>query len=112
MASLITVDLHDAPPYEPVSHVCGPVCDDDLERRQCLIIDGSPIQIRPRLFNAIHTLRSPVSARSIWIDALSSNMRNMEERVSQVRMMTQIYSNAHNVPVYIGKPTAKTEEGM
>jgi hypothetical protein len=42
----------------------------------------------------------------IWIDAVCINQEDLDERASQVKIMTWIYGCAHQVFVWLGKPVA------
>ncbi|PQE33433.1 heterokaryon incompatibility protein [Rutstroemia sp. NJR-2017a WRK4] len=50
--------------------------------------------------------------RSIWIDQLCINQNDIEERAQQVSMMTEIYSNASAVNIWLGDRDPTTEAGM
>ena len=51
---------------------------------------------------ALMRIRLKEEDRYIWIDALSIDQANTEERNHQVRMMGNIYKNAENVIVWLG----------
>ncbi|KAF1991947.1 HET-domain-containing protein [Aulographum hederae CBS 113979] len=52
---------------------------------------------------ALRHLRSETEDRVLWIDSLSINQDDLEERASQVGMMREIYAKAKEVSVWLGK---------
>ncbi|KAF2140908.1 uncharacterized protein K452DRAFT_319202 [Aplosporella prunicola CBS 121167] len=57
---------------------------------------------------AIRWLRLKAEIRLVWIDAISIDQSNVQERNSQVRMMGDIYRNAGLVIVYLGEESCHT----
>ncbi|PQE22890.1 heterokaryon incompatibility protein [Rutstroemia sp. NJR-2017a BBW] len=64
------------------------------------------------VFMALKQLRYRDRPRSIWIDQLCINQNDIEERAQQVSMMTEIYSNASAVNIWLGDRDPSTEAGM
>ncbi|ATZ50325.1 hypothetical protein BCIN_05g06850 [Botrytis cinerea B05.10] len=64
------------------------------------------------VFMALRQLRYRDRPRSIWIDQLCINQNDIEERAQQVNMMTEIYSNASAVNIWLGDGDLSTEAGM
>jgi hypothetical protein len=104
---LLTVDLGNAPPYEAISYVWGP-----WNERASLLIYGHPIKVHKTAFDAMHVLRKADSYRLVWVDAICIDQSNAAERGHQVAIMGEIYENAGNVAVCLGKPTERTAEAM
>jgi hypothetical protein len=102
------VELPVAPPYEALSYVWG----SGGVSQGSLRIDDCSVEVRKGLFDALQALRHPDRERLVWVDAISIDQANMEERGHQVLMMDKIYRTAANVVVYLGQPTARTEDGM
>ena len=91
----------DGKPYEAISYVWGdptPIasvrCVDEANEGELGIGKG--------LFKSLVALRLTGHTRSIWIDALCINQRDIGERQSQVRMMGTIYSKAKHVLCWLG----------
>ena len=59
--------------------------------------------ITRNLFDALHHLRNPTAPRILWVDMLSINQGNVNERGHQVGMMRMIYSKASLVAVWLGR---------
>jgi hypothetical protein len=106
-ASLFTVNLREAPPFEALSYCWG-----GSEFRNAVQIGKQSVSIPTGLFEALGALRDPTSERLIWADAICINQRDWEERGAQVNIMDEIYKNADSVAIYLGQPTDRTEEGM
>lgn len=61
---------------------------------------------------ALHRLRHESQRRKVWIDAICIDQSNIQERNSQVRLMAQIYRNAHRAIVYLGDASIKDSEAI
>jgi hypothetical protein len=105
--SIVTVSLLNAPPYEALSYVWG-----SSEERASMVVDGRTVEVHQGLFDALHTLRTGHSNRLVWADAICIDQCNFEEVNSQIGIMGSIFASAESVPVYLGKPTERTEEAM
>jgi hypothetical protein len=107
-ATMIHVDLAQAPPYEALSYVWG----NDYQDRGSIELDGHNLNVHAELFNAIHTIRLSGTPRLIWADAICIHQADLEEKYHQVSIMGNIYESAKSVVVYLGKPNERTEEAM
>ena len=54
-------------------------------------------------YNALRSLRQPQKMRTLWIDAICINQKDLEERGTQVANMGSIYRGASQVVVYLGE---------
>ncbi|KAH7075323.1 heterokaryon incompatibility protein-domain-containing protein [Paraphoma chrysanthemicola] len=77
--------------------------------RDCEIVcNGHPVQVTRNLLDFLETAKAhgsfPHETTPIWIDAVCINQEDLDERASQVRMMTWIYSCAQEVFIWLGKP--------
>ncbi|KAH8722585.1 heterokaryon incompatibility protein-domain-containing protein [Phaeosphaeriaceae sp. PMI808] len=106
-ASMTTVDLLQAPPFEALSYAWG-----GYNEHAAVKVNGKPLKINLGLFNALHTLRSQDSPRIIWADALCINQCDCSEKSDQISIMGKTYETAENVAIYLGKPNERSEEGM
>jgi len=61
------------------------------------------LPIIPNLEAALRQLRDPQEDRVFWIDAICFNQKDDKEKSQQVPMMAQIYSDAANVRIWLGK---------
>ena len=88
-------------PYKALSYAWG-----SQRKRKCLNIDGCCLPITDNLFDALIQLRQSRTSRWLWIDAVCIDQDNIAELSRQVRWMSDIYSNAIKVIVWLG-PTEK-----
>ncbi|RFU32475.1 hypothetical protein B7463_g3877, partial [Scytalidium lignicola] len=89
--------IEDAPDYECLSYAWG-----KLEFSSSILINNHTLPITSNLEVALRHLRHPSEKRVMWIDAICINQADNEERSSQVGFMSQIYSHAKLVVVWIG----------
>ena len=89
--------LHSDPEYEALSYTWGapPVAESAR-------VNGFLQPITNNLAAALRRLRKQDVTRTLWIDALCINQSNDVERTEQVLLMTQIYSKASRVVVWLG----------
>ncbi|KAF2820169.1 HET-domain-containing protein, partial [Ophiobolus disseminans] len=96
-----TFDLASAPPYKALSYVWGaptPACS--------IYINDQPLPVRENLFRFFEAYRDvrkrQPSDRHLWIDQVCINQGDVGERSSQVQMMSDIYTRAESVVVWLG----------
>ncbi|KAF2631323.1 HET-domain-containing protein, partial [Macroventuria anomochaeta] len=88
--------------YEALSYVWGTsICP------QKAILNGIPVTITENLDCALRHLRLKLTTRTLWIDALSMNQADIQERNHQVQIMGKIYSTAVGVIVWLGPVNEK-----
>lgn len=64
---------------------------------------ASEFPVAENVLSALRHLRHSDRVRNIWIDAICINQLDFEERSNQVSMMSEIYSNASQVNVWLGE---------
>ncbi|KAK3650485.1 hypothetical protein LTR56_006190 [Elasticomyces elasticus] len=95
---LTTVSLNDTPEYTALSYVWG--TQQPTHRVQ---VDGRPFWIRPNLYEFLKlTAREQNLGRGMFIDAVSINQDDMNERASQVALMGSVYRGATEVVAWFG----------
>ncbi|KAK4071254.1 uncharacterized protein Triagg1_6285 [Trichoderma aggressivum f. europaeum] len=104
ICELITAGLNSAPHYEALSYTWG----NPLDRRTIYIKttelgDATEFQVPSNCFSALRCLRLADRPRILWIDAVSIDQHNFPERNQQVTLMSQIYSRAAQVIIYLGE---------
>ena len=87
------------PPYKALSYVWGAA----NATRRCITVDGHPHLVTVNLEFALRRIRQPDVVTTFWIDALSINQDDNEERSIQVGMMRDIYAKATEVVIYLGE---------
>ncbi|KAG6362722.1 hypothetical protein INS49_007815 [Diaporthe citri] len=98
---LVTVPIHECPPYAALSYVWGQATDPEE-----IQVDGRAFQATPSLARALRYVprhwqtKYPGRALAelrLWADAVCINQRDLEERSRQVRLMGDIFSGAELV---------------
>lgn len=97
-ADLRTVQLEDHPSFEALSYEWG-----DQRRSHTIILGGKPFRVTANLWKALHNVRHERQPRSLWVDALSIDQENLDEKSAQVPLMSLIYRRAETVLVSLGK---------
>ncbi|KAJ4291859.1 hypothetical protein N0V90_009755 [Kalmusia sp. IMI 367209] len=90
--------------FEALSYAWG---DGEANAKLTVISDDSAmglsaLYVRPNLYNALKQLRDSQSERTLWIDALCINQDDLQERNHEVKRMSQIYTLASKVIVWLG----------
>ena len=60
------------------------------------------LAVRQNLHDALKHLRNPAAPRTLWIDAISINQKDLAERSQQVDRMGDIFKHARRVIVWLG----------
>ena len=92
------VPLDNAPKYEALSYAW----DSETPDRD-IVCGNKPIRITANCAAALRRLRRCSKARVLWIDAVCISQGDERELNQQVRMMGDIYKNAHQVVVWLGE---------
>ncbi|KAI4594283.1 hypothetical protein KJ359_008558 [Pestalotiopsis sp. 9143b] len=98
--SLMPIDILDplCPEFEALSYVWG-----SFDHGKYIRVDGKPFEVSDSLHEALRHIRHEKEPRILWIDALSINQNDSEERCFQVLLMGHIYSKASKVIVWLGE---------
>jgi hypothetical protein len=97
-------DFDAIPPYEALSYVWGA---HDPSTDEVISCNGHAVSVRQNLGHALRQLRRVDTERIVWIDALSINQRNKDEKSHQVPLMGKIYSQATRTVVWLGHGDAE-----
>ncbi|KAL6810606.1 heterokaryon incompatibility domain-containing protein [Trichoderma camerunense] len=101
---LLTADLDSAPHYEALSYTWGnPLDCQTIYIKTTESRDATEFQVTSNCFSALRRLRLTDRPRILWIDAVSIDQHNFPERNHQVTLMSQIYSGAAEVIIYLGE---------
>lgn len=96
------VDIEDDLTYEAVSYVWGTT--ENMPSIQISCVHGdSELEIPANLRGALHRFRHPSSPRTLWVDSICINQKDVKERSQQVRLMGQIYRKASTVLIWLGE---------
>jgi hypothetical protein len=103
--SLRQVPTSTSAEYSALSYPWGP----QGAASNIIWIDGVECFVRNNLWHALVALRSPTSVKTLWVDALCIDQKNVVERNSQAQMMDLIYRKAQRVRVWLG-PSANDSD--
>jgi Heterokaryon incompatibility protein (HET) len=84
--------------YEALSYVWG----DPMNEMKEILVDDTNARITPNLDTALHCIRDKDKSRYLWIDAVCINQNDHREKNHQVKLMSDIYSRADRVLVFLG----------
>jgi len=101
--------LHGRPSYTALSYAWGPLRASDSRCK--ILLDGRERLLHKNLWDF---LRQASQRRPgwLWIDALSIEQRCAEERSHQVGIMSDIFSHAKRVVVWLGRAYNGSDEAM
>ncbi|KAI1138731.1 HET-domain-containing protein [Hypoxylon sp. FL0543] len=85
-AHLVHAFLVDPTPYETISYCWG-----DASSRATILLNGSAFDVPASSLAALKCIRKTHETRRVWIDAICINQDDINERGSQVALMSQIY---------------------
>jgi hypothetical protein len=115
--------FHSLPEFEALSYTWGKAVlasgetEEDLQRfernaanivKKRIKIDGCDFFVQENLYDALHELPK-ITKGWLWIDAISINQMDLDERSHQVQLMGDIYSTAKRVVVWLGKDMLHVE---
>lgn len=92
--------------YDCLSYTWGNIFDSKI------IIDGYTVTITRNLADALLHLRYETKPRILWIDALSINQRDPQERNVQVARMGPIYRHARETIIFIGPAAENSQKAL
>ena len=88
--SLLEINLSSCPEYECLSYTWG-TDDSSSAASSAVDVDGKTVMIRMDLFNALCRLRLTDGERLLWVDALSIDQTDLEEKAQQVAMIGKVF---------------------
>ncbi|KAH7204647.1 heterokaryon incompatibility protein-domain-containing protein [Fusarium oxysporum] len=98
---LEVVALEENPMYEALSYCWG-----DSSQLQEIKCNNEAFQVTENLLSALQHLRNEHSERTLWIDAICINQKDLEERQSQVKLMKDLYTKSQRVVIWLGPDPA------
>ncbi|KAI0456656.1 heterokaryon incompatibility protein-domain-containing protein [Xylaria acuta] len=87
--------------YEALSYAWG-----NTPSRHMMRCNGEMMSITENLESALRHIRHPFARRVLWVDAVCIDQEDAEERGHQVQLMSQIFSQAKRVIVWLGEETS------
>ncbi|KAH8599334.1 heterokaryon incompatibility protein-domain-containing protein [Bisporella sp. PMI_857] len=108
VCELATFESHEeALPYEALSYTWG-----DPSVTAPIILNHQKFRVTVNLQHALQDLRYPNRPRTLWIDAVCINQKDVPERSEHVSQMGRIYASAANVVVWLGLGTADSDTAL
>jgi hypothetical protein len=104
---LVETQLRDHPPYEAISYVWG-----DPRAKAPVHVEDAILHVTVNLECALRYLRWEHEARWLWVDAISINQKDINERNHQVRLMKDVYSCCTADLIWFGEASNDTELGV
>lgn len=110
--------IHQAPPYRALSYTWGDPFEhgekNSTTELEEVIVDGDPVNVSKSIATALRAMRDwhPGSTDFVWADAICIDQSNLKERGEQVDLMSQIYSLADSVFVWLGPSTDDSNDAI
>ncbi|MCJ1241210.1 hypothetical protein MMC14_009214 [Varicellaria rhodocarpa] len=78
-----------------------------MDTTRTITVDGQSLPVTENLWLALRSLKilGLKTIRNLWVDAICINQKNITERTTQVRRMTDIYSTVDSTGVWLGEAT-------
>ncbi|KAH6687766.1 heterokaryon incompatibility protein-domain-containing protein [Plectosphaerella plurivora] len=102
------VEIAAPPPFEALSYTWG---SPDQPRRN-VSISGFEIDITESLDIALRNLRHENEIVTLWVDQVCINQATIDERMKQVALMSDVYSKATKVLIWLGEAADDSDEVM
>ena len=107
VCTLVHKGFGERPKFEALSYMWG---DESIE--ESIILDGVEFAVRKNLRDALGHLRNRAPDMFFWIDAISINQQDIQERNRQLRMMSHIYFRASTVVIWLGNRYLKYQRQL
>jgi hypothetical protein len=101
---LIQVPLKNAPAFEAISYTWG-IKDPSIP----LEVDGAQVLVTSAIDELLFYRRSIFGSKLFWIDAICINQSDLDEKGTQLPLMTWMYTRASRVVVWLGSPDSAGE---
>ncbi len=94
---IMHASLDTPPEYIAISYAWG----DGFDTKR-LVLGGATISVAASLHGALKAVRDKEDEVLVWVDGLSIDQQNKDERAAQVMMMSHIFSKAKFVAIWLG----------
>ncbi|XP_014553941.1 hypothetical protein COCVIDRAFT_40077 [Bipolaris victoriae FI3] len=95
---LFTTSLAEQPSYKALSYEWG-----RKDITKYIIVNGIRVQVTHNLEAALRRIRKSDSEVILWVDAVCINQQDLDERNSQVAMMSKLYSKTTLTYAWLGE---------
>jgi hypothetical protein len=97
--------LEEEPAFEALSYAWG-----DTTASSQIFVNDDEFYVTLSLETALRYIREQHTARTLWIDAICINQRDIRERSEQVSLMGRIYSSAMCDLLWLGEDTGLDDD--
>ncbi|KAK5683606.1 hypothetical protein LTS10_005139 [Elasticomyces elasticus] len=104
---LLHYTLDDCPAYHALSYTWG-----DASFKIPITTNGWPFMVTGNLYAALEKLRDADEEVLLWIDAISIEQSNLDERSRHVTYMHIVYQQAVSVIVWLGRASEDSDEAF
>lgn len=104
---LIYVSSNDCPAYIALSYVWG-----NPTKSSTVVVNGQILHITRNLEIALRQLGEIVESSYLWIDAISINQNDVEEKTSEIQRTFSIYQSATVVLSWLGPAAEDSDNAM
>lgn len=105
--TLRTLNLDCAEAFDAISYACG-----EPKYEHPILVDKRVILVTKNCYDGLRHLRDQLVVRDVWVDAVSINAADNDERNEQLRLMTRIYGAARRVYIWLGPATPVCERAL
>ncbi|KAF7536302.1 hypothetical protein G7054_g4638 [Neopestalotiopsis clavispora] len=105
-----SLDGLDCPQFTTISYVWGPQI-----YSRAILVDGHYFPVLDSVFSILEALCDASAFQDeywVWIDSICINLRDPQERASQVLLMKEIYSQSKHTIAWLGEKTDELKEGI
>lgn len=99
VCDLLVTDLQAGYRYEALSYCWG-----DPQQTEAIFLEGVEFNATVNLVAALRYLRNETTSRTLWVDGLCINQKDLLERSMQVKRMIEIYRRATRTLAWLGVP--------
>jgi hypothetical protein len=105
VCQLYVVDLDTRPAYTALSYVWG----QRISSRRRIICNDVAFCVTSNCYSALQHLHAKNGTFDIWVDAICINQNDQNEKMHQINLMGDIYSQASITYVWLGPGDAATD---
>jgi hypothetical protein len=102
---LYVADLRSTPSYTALSYVWGQ--ENSSDRR--ILCNGLALSVTNNCYSALQHLHASIGTFDIWVDAICIDQKDLDEKMHQINLMGDIYSQASITYVWLGPSDAATD---
>lgn len=98
--------------YESYNGQDGDPGQSNVRMAPSVICNGMQLPVRENLYDALAQVRSRRESNYLWIDSICINQGDDDEKSKQIKNMTEMYSRAKWVIIWLGKSDVEAEDAI